>query len=39
MLNRFQETRGLISPFANLPEKKSGRWNAGLSAKKMADCR
>ena len=26
-------------PFANLPEKKSGRWGAGLTAKKMADCR
>jgi ATP-dependent DNA ligase len=25
--------------FANLPEKKSGRWGAGLTAKKMADCR
>jgi bifunctional non-homologous end joining protein LigD len=26
-------------PFANLPEPKSGRWGAGLTAKKMADCR
>jgi bifunctional non-homologous end joining protein LigD len=26
-------------PFANLPEAKSGRWGAGLTAKKMADCR
>lgn len=26
-------------PFANLPEKKSGRWGAGLTAAKMADCR
>jgi bifunctional non-homologous end joining protein LigD len=26
-------------PFANLPEAKSGRWGAGLAAKKMADCR
>jgi DNA ligase D-like protein (predicted ligase) len=26
-------------PFANLPEKKAGRWGAGLSAEKMAECR
>jgi ATP-dependent DNA ligase len=26
-------------PFANLPEAKSGRWGAGLTAQKMADCR
>jgi ATP-dependent DNA ligase len=26
-------------PFANLPEKTAGRWGAGLTAKKMADCR
>jgi bifunctional non-homologous end joining protein LigD len=26
-------------PFANLPEKKSGRWGAGLTATKMAECR
>jgi DNA ligase D-like protein (predicted ligase) len=26
-------------PFANLPEKKSGRWGAGLTATKMKDCR
>src|SRR2546422_9646082 len=26
-------------PFANLPEAKSGRWGAGLTAAKMADCR
>ena len=26
-------------PFANLPEKKSGRWGAGLTAAKMAECR
>jgi bifunctional non-homologous end joining protein LigD len=25
--------------FANLPEKKSGRWGAGLTAAKMAECR
>ena len=25
--------------FANLPEKKAGRWGAGLTAAKMAECR
>jgi bifunctional non-homologous end joining protein LigD len=26
-------------PFANLPEEKAGRWGAGLTAAKMAECR
>jgi bifunctional non-homologous end joining protein LigD len=26
-------------PFANLPEKKAGRWGAGLTAEKMRECR
>jgi bifunctional non-homologous end joining protein LigD len=26
-------------PFANLPEKKSGRWGAGLTAAKMKECK
>ena len=26
-------------PFANLPEKNAGRWGAGLTAAKMAECR
>jgi DNA ligase D-like protein (predicted ligase) len=26
-------------PFANLPEKKAGRWGAGLTAAKIAECR
>jgi len=26
-------------PFANLPETRSGRWGAGLTAAKMKDCR
>jgi DNA ligase D-like protein (predicted ligase) len=26
-------------PFAKLPEKKAGRWGAGLTASKMAECR
>ena len=38
----FKQFRALeikTCPFANLPEPKSGRWGAGLTAKKMADCR
>ena len=26
-------------PFANLPERKAGRWGAGLTAAKMLECR
>src|SRR5271170_417438 len=26
-------------PFSNLPEKKAGRWGAGLTAAKMTECR
>ena len=39
LFKRFKglETRGV--PVRNLPEKKSGRWGAGLTAKKMAECR
>ena len=38
----FRKFKGLeiaTCPFVNLPEKKSGRWGTGLTAKKMADCR
>jgi bifunctional non-homologous end joining protein LigD len=38
----FRKFRGLesdVCPFANLPEKKSGRWGFGLTARKMAECR
>jgi ATP-dependent DNA ligase len=38
----FKKFRGLEipnCPFANLPEAKSGRWGAGLTRAKMADCR
>ena len=34
---RSLETPGC--PFANLPEKRSGRWGLGLTAEKMKDCR
>lgn len=26
-------------PFANLPEKREGRWDQGITASKMAECR
>jgi ATP-dependent DNA ligase len=38
----FKKFRGFAieeCPFANLPEAKSGRWGAGLTAAKMKDCR
>ena len=38
----FKKLRGLEiidCPFENLPEAKSGRWGAGLTAAKMKDCR
>jgi bifunctional non-homologous end joining protein LigD len=38
----FKKFRGVAvkeCPFANLPEAKSGRWGAGLTALKMKDCR
>ena len=38
----FRAFRGLesaICPFVNLPEAKSGRWGAGLTAEKMKECR
>src|SRR5439155_18580757 len=38
----FKKFRGLEikdCPFVNLPEPKSGRWGAGLTAAKMKDCR
>jgi bifunctional non-homologous end joining protein LigD len=38
----FKKFRGLeieACPFVNLPEARSGRWGAGLTAAKMKDCR
>src|SRR6266850_6372367 len=38
----FKKFHGLeidACPFVNLPEAKSGRWGAGLTAAKMKDCR
>lgn len=39
LMNRFREMETKDCPFDNLPEAKSGRWGAGLTATKMADCR
>jgi DNA ligase D-like protein (predicted ligase) len=38
----FKKFRGFETPdcpFANLPQKRAGRWGQGLTAAKMADCR
>jgi bifunctional non-homologous end joining protein LigD len=34
LTNRFQWLESELCPFANLPEPKSGRWGAGLTAAK-----
>jgi bifunctional non-homologous end joining protein LigD len=39
LMKRFRSLKSTECPFANLPEAKSGRWGAGLTATKMADCR
>jgi bifunctional non-homologous end joining protein LigD len=39
LMKRFGPLETAECPFANLPEKKSGRWGAGLTAEKMGDCR
>lgn len=38
-MKRFKDLKTETCPFINLPEKKAGRWGAGLTAQKMADCR
>ena len=38
LMKRFRPLEIKTCPFANLPEKKSGRWGAGLTKAKMADC-
>src|SRR5215469_265233 len=35
----FPDLKSSECPFANLPEKRSGRWGLGLTADKMKDCR
>jgi len=39
LMKRFHGLETPECPFANLPEKKSGRWGQGLTAAKMKDCR
>jgi DNA ligase D-like protein (predicted ligase) len=39
LFRKFRALEIATCPFANLPEPKGGRWGAGLTAKKMADCR
>jgi bifunctional non-homologous end joining protein LigD len=39
LFKKFRALEIATCPFANLPEPKGGRWGAGLTAKKMADCR
>ena len=39
LFRKFRALEVKVCPFANLPEPTSGRWGAGLTAKKMADCR
>jgi hypothetical protein len=37
-LFKMKPLQKMECPFANLPEKKAGRWGAGLTAAKMAEC-
>jgi ATP-dependent DNA ligase len=39
LFERLKPLETAECPFINLPEKKSGRWGAGLTAAKMKDCR
>lgn len=39
LMKKFRGLQTDKCPFANLPEKKAGRWGAGLTAAKMVDCR
>ena len=39
MLKKFKPLETNVCPFVNLPEKKAGRWGAGLTAAKMEECR
>jgi bifunctional non-homologous end joining protein LigD len=38
LMKRFRKLETDHCPFANLPEKRAGRWGAGLTAAKMQDC-
>jgi len=39
LFSRLRPLETSTCPFANLPEAKSGRWGAGLTAEKMRECR
>jgi bifunctional non-homologous end joining protein LigD len=39
LMQKFRPLEIADCPFANLPEKRSGRWGQGLTAAKMKDCR
>lgn len=39
LFGRFRTLQIAECPFANLPEKRSGRWGTGLTAAKMKECR
>jgi bifunctional non-homologous end joining protein LigD len=39
LMKRFKSLETDKCPFVNLPEERSGRWGAGLTAAKMGDCR
>ena len=39
LFRRFKGLETAQCPFANLPEAKSGRWDVGLTAEKMKECR
>jgi bifunctional non-homologous end joining protein LigD len=39
LLKKFKPLETKECPFSNLPEKKAGRWGAGLTAAKMEECR
>src|SRR5258708_2953537 len=39
LINKFRTLETSECPFANLPEPRSGRWGAGLTAEKMSSSR
>jgi ATP-dependent DNA ligase len=39
LMKKFKPLETKKCPFENLPEKKAGRWGAGLTAAKMEECR
>jgi ATP-dependent DNA ligase len=38
LFQRFRHLQTAECPFANLPERRSGRWGQGLTAAKMKEC-